>query len=59
MAKGDKKQVGFKTELTQDRDTKRFLVYKKEDGPIPSLYIAKDAFDGEPPKTITVEVSGA
>lgn len=48
----------MKTTLKLERDTKRTNVYKndEDDAPIPSLYIAKSAFKGDAPKTITVEI---
>lgn len=60
MAK-DKKEAGFKTKLTKARDTKNTYVFKNEsdDAPIPSLYIAKSAFDGDAPESITVTVAAA
>lgn len=53
--------TGFKTTLKQARDTKNTFVFKNEsdDAPIPSLYIAKSAFTGDAPKTITVSVDEA
>jgi hypothetical protein len=59
MAKS-KEVVGFKTKLTKARDTKNTFVFKNDsdDAPIPSLYIAKSAFGGEAPESITVEVTG-
>lgn len=55
------KSSGFKTKLTQSRDTKNTFVFKNDadDAPIPSLYIAKSAFDGDAPKSITVSVDEA
>lgn len=56
----EKKSAGFKTKLTKARDTKNTFVFKNEsdDAPIPSLYIAKSAFEGDAPESITVEVTG-
>jgi hypothetical protein len=61
MAKDKNKSSGFKTTLTQARDTKNTFVFKNDadDAPIPSLYIAKSAFAGEAPKQITVSVDPA
>lgn len=48
----------LKTTLKFSRDTKNTNVYKNEDddAPIPSLYISKDAFKKDAPKSITVEI---
>lgn len=61
MAKGKKEDAGFKTKLTKARDTKNTFVFKNDsdDAPIPSLYIAKSAFSGDAPETITVTVEEA
>lgn len=55
------KKTGFKTTLNQERDTKNTFVFKNhaDDAPIPSLYIAKSAFDGDAPKSITITVEAA
>lgn len=60
MAKKDQ-STGFKTKLSQVRDTKNTFVFKNDadDAPIPSLYIAKSAFDGEAPKSLTITVEAA
>ena len=61
MAKDKKETTGFKTTLKQERDTKNTFVFKNPDdgAPIPSLYIAKTAFAGDAPKSITVTVEEA
>lgn len=48
----------MKTTLKFEKDTKNTNVYKNDDdgAPIPSLYIRKEAFKGDPPKTITLEI---
>lgn len=48
----------MKTTLTHERETKGTHVYKNDsdDAPIPSLYIKKVAFKGDPPKTLTIEI---
>lgn len=42
------------TKLTKARDTKGTYVYKNEEdnAPVPSLYIKKSAFKGDPPESI-------
>ena len=49
----------MKTTLKFERETKNTNVFKNEDegAPIPSLHIAKSAFEGkDPPKSITIEI---
>ncbi len=52
----------FQTTLDYTKSTKGTHVYSdsKPNAPIPSVYIKRDAFEGEPPKSIsiTVEVKG-
>ena len=48
----------MKTTMKLDRETKGTHVYKNEDegAPIPSVYIKKSAFKGDPPATITIDI---
>ncbi len=48
----------MKTTLKHDRETKGTHVYKNDadDAPIPSLYIKKSAFKGEPPPSLTIDI---
>lgn len=44
--------------LAYIKSTKGTHVYKNDDSAVPQLYIRKDAFDGEPPKTVTITITG-
>lgn len=48
----------MKTTMKLSRDTKGTQVYKNDDegAPIPSIYIKKSAFKGDPPETITIDI---
>lgn len=55
MAKG--KDV-ITVEMVLGRDTKRTWVFKADDtAAITSLYVQKEAYDGEAPKKVTVTVT--
>ncbi len=48
----------FHTTLEHTKSTKGTHVYSdsKPNAPIPSVYIKRDAFEGEPPKSISITV---
>lgn len=48
----------IKVVLDFTKSTKNTHVYsdKSDNAPIPSVYIKRSSFDGEPPKTITLQV---